>query len=265
MEIQAFTEWVGEILIRNFPDREFEVLAQSGVIVHGPMRFGMANFHSQYMRNPVDAEKFEEFLVENFRQSFELVSEQGQVMPEIWEDAKPRLRLQLAHGRIDQLNSALQFPFSDSVFSSVVIDAPSGYAYVRAVDAEGWGQTAVDLIEIAQKNLLEASKDMRMTMVPGENPLVVIQSGDGYDAARVLLPEIRTVLIGELMKDPQASIYVGVPNRDFLIAWPSNVPAALHENLARTVREDAFRQPHPLCDVPLLVTRESIKPLPQSA
>jgi hypothetical protein len=261
MDIEAFTEKVHGILSRRFPEREFVSKPAAGVITMGEAQFGMTNLHLEYQKSPVDDETLETSIVEKFENLVSLTDAGEGVLPPEWVDAKPRLRLQLFSRRLESMEAALSFPFSDTVCSSLVIDSPKGYAYVRPEDAQNWDQSVVDLMELAQQNLLDASQEMQLMKVPGETPLCIIQTVDGYDAARVLVPEIRQRLIRELTGSEDGEIYVGVPNRDFLIAWRTDTAAALHSNIANQIATDADSQPYPLCNVPLKTSRDSIQPL----
>jgi hypothetical protein len=260
MDVKAFTEKVAAIVGRNFPDRPLKVNCDDGVIQLGELRFGMSNLLSEFVQSPVDDQGFEQRIVERFEMLLKMSSAADSLVPTQWEDAEPRLRLQLFHRQVDALGTALKFPFSSEVFFSIVIDSPVGYAYVSQQLADSWQQSSLDLIEIAQDNLLEASQSMQMVLVPGPAPLAVIQTVDGYDAARVLVPEIRQRLILELTKQVDGEIFVGVPNRDFLIAWPTTLPASVSDSIRQQIARDALDKPYPLCGKPLLVSRETIKP-----
>lgn len=260
MNVKAFTEKVAEVVERNFPDRSLQVNSEEGVIQLGEHRFGMANLLAEYVQSPVNDQGFEKRIVERFEMLLNMSSTAEAVVPTNWEEAMPRLRLQLFQHRVDVLGSALKFPFTSNVFFSIVVDSPMGYAYVTQELADSWRQASVDLIEIAQQNLLQASESMQLMLVPGPTPLAVIQTVDGYDAARVLVPEIRQRLILELTKKNDGEIFVGVPNRDFLIAWPTTLPAGISDGIRRQIAHDAIDKPYPLCGKPLLVSRDTIKP-----
>ncbi len=261
MQVKEFTEKVADIVRRNFPDREMKVDSLVGVITLGELRFGMANLLAEYAHSPVDDDTFESKIVDRFATLLQLSGSAESVVPTSWQDAQSRLRLQLFHRRVDALDTALKFPFSADVFFSIVVDSPTGYAYVTQQLADMWEQAVVDLIEIAQQNLLDASQSMQLMLVPGPTPLAVIQTVDGYDAARVLVPEIRQRLILELTGQPEGEIYVGVPNRDFLIAWPTTLPAGMHGSICQQIAADAVDKPYPLCGKPLRVTSQTIQPL----
>lgn len=87
--------------------------------------------------------------------------------------------------------------------------------FVREVELTGWGLTADDALTIARENLASRSENARFAGVDGVvGTLVVARSGDGLDAARLLLPGLHSVLAPEL--GPR--FLVAVPHRDALYA-----------------------------------------------
>jgi uncharacterized protein YtpQ (UPF0354 family) len=260
MELYDFTLRVQEILETHFPDMAFEFDPDQGVIVSQGLRFSLGNMLAEYRAAGLEQTEFSRRIVLHFTQAFALVKDQALVFPS-WEVAKPRLRLQLANLEIPDFVHAITFPFSKTVGSAVVIDAPNGYAYVQKRNAEMWEQTAVDLIEIARENLQAASNRTQMLQVPTEDgaALMVTHESDGYAAARVLLPSFRQMLIQSLAPDSDF-VWVGVPNRDFLIAWPDHLDGTTKSAIQQQIALDAKNQHHPLCPVPLRVTAETIVP-----
>lgn len=261
MNLAEFTTRVQGILEKQFPDQQFVANPEDGVIVSDSMRFGLANFMAEIQGAALSDEQFEDRITQHFRHAFAMAQYDVLVTPD-WERAKPRLRLQLANLQIPEFNQTITFPFSNEVCSAVVIDAPHGYAYVHKQYAESWGQTTVDLIEIARENLGEAVKNTNLMQVPapGGSGLIIVQETDGYAAARILLPEFREFLIEKLA--PRAGfVWVGVPNRDFLIAWPDSVAPEIQASIRQQLAVDSKQQHHPLCSVPLRVTSETISPV----
>ncbi|ELP32412.1 hypothetical protein [Rhodopirellula baltica] len=266
MDLESFSQRVLEILKRHFPTEGFRAGEELGVLTCGELQFGLSNLLAQHQQAGFTDEELDETVRVTFERMLEMVRTADKVLPETWEEAKPRLRVQLCRSDIEALRKAITFPFASDVTSSVVVDSPHGYAYIRPEDAERWGQSVVDLIEVAKENLLADSLECPMGVVEGPPKFIAIQSGDGYDAARVLLPQIRERLIQELSDesddpDVEPAAIVGVPNRDFLIAWSAQLPADLREQLARTVAEDSRRQSHTLSEQTFRITAESIWPI----
>ena len=111
----------------------------------------------------------------------------------------------------------------------VVDDGPCGlvvgyvlraYAFDVLVNADhllAWGATPADLRAAAMANLARWSAGAPWTdEVSGVRRLVSSASGDGGDAARILLPEVRAHLHAELGSGGR--ILLGIPERDLLVA-----------------------------------------------
>jgi uncharacterized protein YtpQ (UPF0354 family) len=84
----------------------------------------------------------------------------------------------------------------------------------------------------------------------GDRAMIVCETHDGYAATRVLLPD----LMAEWARRIPGRTLIGIPNRDFLIAFSDRDPAHVAA-IARQVRRDAARRDHPLCP-DLLVWRD---------
>jgi uncharacterized protein YtpQ (UPF0354 family) len=72
--------------------------------------------------------------------------------------------------------------------------------------------------------------------------MVVCETRDGYAATRVLLPDLMATWAERI----PGRMLIGIPNRDFLIAFSDRDPAHV-ATIARQVRRDAAQRDHPLC------------------
>ncbi|OLE20232.1 MAG: hypothetical protein AUG49_25705 [Catenulispora sp. 13_1_20CM_3_70_7] len=108
-------------------------------------------------------------------------------------------------------------------------EGPLGLAIVYALPASGfdvivntdhllsWGVSPEELRITALKNLAAWSAEAAWTdEVSGDRRLLSSDTGDGSDAARVLLPEVREHLAAEL--GATGRVLVGLPERHLLIA-----------------------------------------------
>jgi hypothetical protein len=116
----------------------------------------------------------------------------------------------------------------------LVGDGPAGLKIVYAIAAAGfdvivngdhllsWGIGAVVVDEAARKNLAGWSAAAGWTdETSGNRRLLSSDSGEGYDATRILLPEVRTYLASELTGGelaPGTRVLVGLPERHLLVA-----------------------------------------------
>ncbi len=108
-------------------------------------------------------------------------------------------------------------------------DGPCGLLVVYAMAAEGfdvivngdhllsWGVGPEAVAQAAVANLGNWSSSAPWTdEVSGERRLMSSDSGDGWDAARILLPEVRAHLLREL--GTTGRILIGLPERHLLLA-----------------------------------------------
>jgi uncharacterized protein YtpQ (UPF0354 family) len=86
--------------------------------------------------------------------------------------------------------------------------------------------------------------------------LLAIQTGDGYDAARLLLPAMRKLAV-EQLGEP---CYAALPNRDFLILWARSNPEEFQSMVRAQIRQDSESQPYPLTSTVFVVTRARVEP-----
>jgi len=106
---------------------------------------------------------------------------------------------------------------------------PAGLPVVYTIDAGGydivvngdhllsWGVEPSELQDAAMRNLSAWSATAPWTdEVSGERRLVSSDSGNGWDAARILVPEVIERLVTEL--GPFGRVLVGVPERHLLVA-----------------------------------------------
>ncbi|MEO1614456.1 MAG: hypothetical protein AAFV88_01315 [Planctomycetota bacterium] len=264
MNLEQFTQHVLTLLQREYPTRGFRSGEELGVITDGVATFGMSNLFAQFQQiqaqqSELDENEFTRAIIEKFGDAMRIVDEAESPIPENWDEAREKLRVQLVNARVAAQGQAITFPFSDDVYSSLVIDCDRGYAYVNQDDLERWGLSAVDAIEIGKKNVVLAQPALPMAVMRGDSPLVSIQTGDGYDAARVLIEPIRARIIAELTGDEDGVVYAAVPNRDFLIAWPTDLDADVHQRLCDTVANDARKRSHPLSERILRLSKQTIE------
>lgn len=152
-----------------------------------------------------------------------------------WERARtllfPAFRpigtLGLAMESIDR--DALAGHGSQSHAQPLLDQGPAGLPVVYTMDAGGfdivvngdhllsWGVEPSAIQDAAMRNLGAWSAEAAWTVeTSGERRLVSSQTGDGGDAARILLPEVVQHLVAEL--GSLGRILVGIPERDLLIA-----------------------------------------------
>lgn len=171
------------------------------------------------------------------------------------EDAGPRLLPQVMPStHVDQApRPVVHFPLGREVRIGVVVDFPETYAYLRTEDVTRWGTSEQDMLQRAIANL-EAASDGLDVQQGGENPdhFLAVVAGDGYAAARILVPSLRAFLASSLGE----SFRFAIPNRDFLICWRTDCSSEFHREIREMVRRDFEAQPYPLSASTFVVNSE---------
>jgi len=140
-----------------------------------------------------------------------------------------------------------QRPFVAGLIITYVFDFPDHRAYVNEdilAQMMAGPETTFDMIhEYALENLRRrtTSRDYQ-THGLYDKTMVVCETRDGYAATRVLLPDLMATWAERI----PGRMLIGVPNRDFLIAFSDRDPAHVAA-IARQVRRDAAKRDHPLC------------------
>lgn len=251
-----FRDRVLAVLRDRFPAREFAPADDPQVVTSGGAEFGLHNLYADYTRNALGDAEFRDLVVERFaRLLAELDERQGRGQLG-WDDVRDRLRPQLMPAEFRRQAPLLTFPFSDDVLIGVVVDSPAGYQYVRTEEPPAWGQGAKEVYDVAVENLERASSGIAMSFVPPPRALIGIETKDGYDAARILVPGIRK-LAAEKLGEP---FLAGVPNRDFLILWSAFNPAEFQGFVRKKLAADFAEQSYSLTPKVLKVSRTEILP-----
>jgi uncharacterized protein YtpQ (UPF0354 family) len=133
----------------------------------------------------------------------------------------------VAAGQLDRASLAAEVARGRS--EPVLDDGPAGLIVVYLIPAGGfdaivnaehlvtWAVEVAELRDHALRNLAVWSARASWTdEVSGERRLVSSDTGDGWDAVRILLPEVREHLANELA--PTGRVLVGLPERHLLIA-----------------------------------------------
>lgn len=120
--------------------------------------------------------------------------------------------------------------------------------FVTTADLDRWQLTPDEALEQAVTNLAARSERARLARLDtAAGPLVFFRSGDGLDAARLLLPALVETLAPEL----GLPFVAAVPHRDVL--WCASDRPALRAALEARVRDDHARAPHAISTAILTV------------
>lgn len=137
-------------------------------------------------------------------------------------------------------------PFAAGLIVTYVIDTPLARAYFSAAmldKLDAAPDVALDFLHgLALDNLRKRTR-RRDTQAfrTGDQTMLVCETKDGYAATRVLLPD----LMDDWARRIPGRMLIGIPNRDFLIAFSDRDPQHVAA-ITSQVRRDARRREHAL-------------------
>ncbi len=133
-------------------------------------------------------------------------------------------------------------PFADNLVVVYVADAPAAMRYITEADLRAQGWTPKQLDEVAVENLRErVAKTPFSQANQGMQTAIISATGDGYDAARILVPGLHDLLAQRLW----GRLLFGIPTRDILVAIGDG-DAEYVKQVAARVRNDYDSRPFPL-------------------
>ena len=153
--------------------------------------------------------------------------------------------------------AAVMQPLVAGLLVAYAIDSDRTITYIPRSLFDGWKISLDDLHEAAIGNLVAHSDAMQAHAAQdeeGRTNLILVQTLDGYDASRILLPSLHDQLRPHL----GSPFLVGIPNRDILVCFRNEPEMA--DRLATQIEEDFKTMPHQLTDKLFLVTPDGIAP-----
>ncbi len=175
-----------------------------------------------------------------------------------WEAVRERIfpRLQ-GRAFVDALPSPKSLhllQLAREVWVTLVLRYEERARYVRVDEIETWSKDGATPLAQALQNLAHAYERARFARHDtASGPLVIAESRDGLDAARLLLPGVRALFCAEL----GSPCVVGVPHRDTLLAAPLSSPSAI-ATLQERVDEAVSRAPHAISRSLLIVNEQGV-------
>jgi len=165
----------------------------------------------------------------------------------------------LAQKKQSGATAILHQPLVKGIIITYVFDTPVHRAYLNEGMAQqivGDDQGKLDALHAyALNNLRLRVVDYKMIVLgTGRERLITCETQDGYGATTVLLPDMMEKWADQI----QGQMLIGVPNRDFIIAFSDQHPSGV-ETIARQVRRDATKRQNPLLSRLLLWDNGTIR------
>ncbi len=253
---RAFARRVLALVRQLYPDQPAALGADGETLRLGSARFGLGNLAAKFRLAGGGTPALRRLVKEHFDL---LLRDAETLLGDIsWGEAKPLLLPQLMPAAFLEQLPLAERPFAPGVRIGLVIDAPRGYRYARQDELAAWGVNLGRALTVALDNLTTRSQGLLVHAGTGADRVLMLASGDGYDAARVLLPRWRE-LAAEHLGLP---FRFGVPNRDFLLCWSADSTASTQAAFRARIAQDFKRQPYPLSPLVLEMNEEgNVRPL----
>lgn len=253
--VQTFRDHVLKLMRRSYPELPAKLGPDDASISIEPTTVNLGNIYSRIQLLPAkdrDAAvlEFLSMAVESHQQS----RAGGDLT---WSKAKSLLRARLVASQVfDPAADVANRPFAPGVVIAYAIDHGRIVSFVRQSDLKRWRVELSRAHETAIANLEDLSEGVEIEVLPGlgGGAFAAIEANDSYDAARLALPRFRARLLAAL----GVPAFVGIPNRDFLVAWSAD-SGQFAGHVAQVV-EDFRRQPYPITDAIFRIDHSGVRP-----
>jgi hypothetical protein len=252
---EKFSEFVSEVIRRRFPLARVARGEQSFSIRVNGQTASLENLFRIAKLQPEDAEKhILRWAVELLR--FEetspaslgnLAEVKDRIMPVVL--GSPTLALQPGALVTQELLPGLHVAYA--------IDHDRVISYIPRQVFANWKIELDELHDTAIANLVARSQELPAHTANDESGsvfLVLLQTNDGYDAARILLPNLHDRL-SEFLGSP---FIAGVPNRDILVCFRDSVE--INRRIEQRIEQDYNSWPHQITRQTFLVTADGLAP-----
>lgn len=178
-----------------------------------------------------------------------------------WKEVKASVMPQLMEGNLKRrMPTAVNREVSRDLDLGYVIDREKGYDFIMNYNLRDWNIDEKTLHKTAMKNLEKLVKETEIQAADAaENDTgryAIIETGDGYDAVRILSPTLQ-----KRMRKYLGNEYIAaVPVRDFLIFWHKGFTLT-NEFIDQVENEYAAGDKYKLTPRLFLVTKDGLQPL----
>ena len=261
----AFRDAVLAVVREELPGFELETSVDPEILRHEEAELGLQNLRAKCASaagadaSPGDVAACRGVIRQHFEAIRESLAAPAEPAPADFAAAAPNLRPQLAPEEYLTSLKAAHLPFGEGLIVGFVLDRKSNYQFVTEDDLARWKIELPKLAERAFANLEAASRDIPVNATQGADRMLAIETGDGYDATRLLLPGFRRFATRHLGE----TYYAAIPNRDALVLWATDCSKEFTTRLVAHLGSQYRGEPYPLTDRIFEVGPEGIQPLPQ--
>jgi hypothetical protein len=247
------------ILAKDYPQHSFRAGPEPDVIRFGEVELGLSNLKGKICaaEPALDSAGRARVIRDHFKFIMAKLEQQADLpAPQTWAEASKVVSLQFIPSdylRPFKGKRELETrPFVPGVELAVVLDSAEGYQVLRVEDRAKWKVSDKELHDTALRNLDEGNRELKLQAGGGPELYIGVETQDGFDAVRLLLPWVRDAAF-ERLGDP---FYAGISNRDFLILWSGKNGAEFQKFVRENLAENFASQAYPLTPAVLRVSRD---------
>jgi len=172
-----------------------------------------------------------------------------------FEELRPRIMPMVMAENSDPEDPSVKQPLVPGLVVGYGIDNDRTISHVTRARMQKWKVEPDDLHAAAIENLTARSTSIAAHAAQDEDgnmELILFQTMDGYDASRILLPDLN-----EKLRDHLGSPFAAaIPNRDILLCFRDDEPTIAH--LRPQIEKDFAQMPHQITDQILLITPDGV-------
>lgn len=240
------------------PDWEVKRTAPLELTVNdGDLQISLENLVRSIAQNPRLADEAMDGWVRQVIETHEYAEEHDHGPPDldaVRDALRPLLKPRTFLGDAPE---GVSFVAGDFVLEDLVvvyvIDRENAMVPVQRSWLQAWELDRKTLAEIALANLARSGRQLDVQAAGPTREKIMfltLSTGDGYDATRVIQPGIYELFSDLLGK----SFLIGIPNRDFLIAFRDEEPDMVR-HFRQQIAEQAVSMPWPLTPIVLRMSR----------
>ncbi len=245
---EQFAQYLERRLVLN--DDEIELQGRTGtqlrLRVNGKDVVADAmNFYQAYANDPSQLD----MVARNFVQALlsglpdRTVQDFNVLSDRIFPMLKPIAMLATVRER--NLSMLVYREFLADLIITYVVDEARSVTFLNEGHLAKWDVSAQDLHEKALRNLQRRTSEGAnyTTAGSGDQTLFIFNTNDGYDATRLLLTDVLASWVTHM----RGNLVIGIPNRDFLVAF-SDADPDIVQAVAQQVQADAAQREYGLTD-----------------
>jgi len=249
---QTLEASVYDALRAKRPDLEWRLDRAQNVLYANGAAINLGNVKKEISSRGLQGEQAVGFAVATIAPNLDLMLAPGTGEPS-WTEVKEHVLPAVAP--VEYIGKTVCRPFSRLTATCIVIDSPTARSYVMKPQFEKWGISNDELEQAAMANMARIAKVGKIGFAVGDGKIgyAVINTGDSYDATRILLPTIQAAISKAL----GGTAFAAIPNRAFLIAWPSG--SAVHAQIVDQVGRDFRTKSHALTDEIFVIDQRGVR------